>query len=237
MSQLPSTSRSGKLKLPRRRVTSATRSGPRRTLSGRHSAKNRRQQLIETGLRVFAKHGFRGATTRQLAQAAGVTEALIFKHFADKNELYAAILEQKASESDADRWFSELDGLRAQGDDAALLRGVYRRIVGRHERDPHFLRLMIYSALEQHPLARQLQDSQGGRLYSFLERFVVARQRAGHFRSGSPAVLVRAILALPVYHVVLRRLFRPSWPAVDPDELIETGVECMLAGLKSTQHG
>lgn len=192
----------------------------------------RRQQLIDTGLRVFAVHGFSGTTTRELAQAAGVTEAVIFKHFQDKDALYTAILGQKANEADAELWFAELDRFRVQGDDAGLLRALYRHIVDRHERDPHFLRLMIYSALEQHPLARRVQDSQGGRLYSVLERFITGGQRARRFRSGSPAVLVRAILALPVYHIVLRRLFKPSWPAVEPEDLIATGVQFVLAGLK-----
>ena len=94
---------------------------------------------------------------------------------------------------------------------------------------------MVYSALEDHPLAPQLQDSQASRLYSFLERFVTTRQREGRFRSGAPAVLVRAILSLPVYHVMLRRLFRPSWPAVDPNELIDLGPQCILAGLRATR--
>jgi AcrR family transcriptional regulator len=232
MPQLPSRSRSARSTRRHVRDTSAA-TGRSRSVT-RHPPHSRQQQLIETGLSVFAKHGFRGTTTRQLAEAAGVTEALIFKHFADKNELYAAILGQKASDADAERWFTELEDLYARGEDAGLLRAVYRRIIGRHERDPHFLRLMVYSALEEHPLARRLQDSQGGRLYAFLERFVVSRQRRGHFRSGSPAVFVRMILALPVYHIVLRRLFRPSWPAVRPEELIETGAECVLAGLRST---
>jgi TetR/AcrR family transcriptional regulator len=192
--------------------------------------------LIETGLRVFAKHGFRGATTRQLADAAGVTEAVIFKHFADKNELYAAILGQKASDADAAEWLAELEALHARGADADVLRRVYQRIIGRHERDPYFLRLMIYSALEEHPLARRLQDAQGGRLYAFLERFVTSRQRTGHFRIAPPATLVRLILAVPSYHIILRRLFRPAWPAVDPEELIETGVQFVLAGLKPTRR-
>jgi TetR/AcrR family transcriptional regulator len=197
---------------------------------------SRPKQLIETGLRVFARHGFRGTTTRQLAAAAGVTEALIFKYFADKDELYAAILENKASDADAERWLTELQNLYARGDDAGLLGAVYERIIGRHERDPYFLRLMIYSALEEHPLARRLQDSQGGQLYALLERFVTSRQRAGRFRSGSPAVLIRIILAIPVYHVLLRRVFKPSWPAIEPQELIQTGLQCVLAGLKSTRH-
>jgi len=232
MPQLPGTTRSRRSKGSRGRAPVGASVGRRRK-GIRHSAESRRQQLIETGLRVFAKHGFRGTTTRQLADAAGVTEAVIFKHFADKNELYAAILEQKASDADADLWLTELEDLSARGADADVLRVLYRRIVGRHERDPYFLRLMVYSALEEHPLARRLQDAQGGRLYAFLERFVVSRQRTGQFRHAPPAVLVRLILALPVYHNVLRRLFRPAWPVVAAEELIETGVQCMLAGLKS----
>ena len=235
MPELPATSRSRRSTRPRPGARTAAPIDRRRARP-RHSAASRRQQLIETGLRVFAKHGFRGTTTRELADAAGVTEAVIFKHFEDKNELYAAILGQKASEADAERWFTELERHQARGADADLLRCVYGWIVGRHERDPYFLRLMVYSALEEHPLARRLQDSQGGRLYAFLERFVKSRQRAGHFRHAPPAVLVRLILAPPVYHIMLRRLFRPSWPAVEPDELIETFVQSVLAGLKSTAH-
>ena len=235
MPQLSAASRSRRSTSPRGRARTVTSINRHRT-NIRHSAESRRQQLIETGLRVFAKHGFRGTTTRQLAEAAGVTEAVIFKHFADKNELYAAILGQKASETDAELWFSELEELDRRGADADVLRVVYQRIVGRHERDPYFLRLMIYSALEEHPLARRMQDSQGGRLYAFLERFVTSRQRSGRFRAASPAVLVRMILALPVYHVILRRLFRPSWPAVEPEELIQTGVQSVLAGLKSASR-
>jgi TetR/AcrR family transcriptional regulator len=232
MRQLSATSRSRRSTSPRGRSRPAASVSRGRT-TPRHSAESRRQQLIETGLRVFAKHGFRGTTTRQLADAAGVTEAVIFKHFADKNELYAAILGQKSSDADAELWFSELEELDARGADADVLRVVYQRIVGRHERDPYFLRLMIYSALEEHPLAHRMQDSQGGRLYAFLERFVTTRQRIGRFRAAPPAVLVRMILALPVYHVVLRRLFRPSWPSVEPEALIKTGVQTVLAGLKS----
>jgi len=235
MSQLPATSRSRRSTRPRARTRAAAPVGRHRARP-RYSAASRRRQLIETGLRVFAKHGFRGTTTRELADAAGVTEAVIFKHFADKNELYAAILGQKASEADAERWFTELEEHDARGADADVLRAVYEWIVGRHERDPYFLRLMVYSALEEHPLARRLQDSQGGRLYAFLERFVKSRQRTRRFRAAPPAVLVRLILAPPVYHIMLRRLFKPSWPAVEPDELIETGVQSVLAGLKSTPH-
>ena len=59
----------------------------------------RREQLMGTALKLFADHGFRGTTTRRIAEEAGVTEAVIFQHFADKDALYAAILEAKAGDA------------------------------------------------------------------------------------------------------------------------------------------
>lgn len=190
----------------------------------------RREQLINTALRLFAEHGFRGTTTRRIAADAGVTEAVIFQHFPDKDALYAAILEAKASDPWAQQWYADLDRLVTAGDAGAVLRCLFVGIVDLHERDPHHLRLMVYSALEQHPLAARLQP-RTARLYEVLERFILEGQRAGRFRQGSPAVLVRAIAALPLYHVIQRRLFKTPWPAVTRDELIDTGVRFALSGL------
>lgn len=51
----------------------------------------RRDQILSAALRVFADRGFHGATTRELAKAAGVSEALMFRHFPTKEDLYAAL--------------------------------------------------------------------------------------------------------------------------------------------------
>src|SRR5262245_34219040 len=100
----------------RRRSTGHTVRPQRLTMT------ERRQQLIDAGLRVFAERGFRGATTRQIAAAAGVTEAVIFQHFPDKDSLYAAILEQKAGEPQAEQWLSELEARWAANDDEGVIR-------------------------------------------------------------------------------------------------------------------
>lgn len=56
-------------------------------------ALERREQIIETALRLFAQQGFDGTSTKQIAQAAGITEGLIFHYFATKADLLAAVLE------------------------------------------------------------------------------------------------------------------------------------------------
>jgi AcrR family transcriptional regulator len=47
-----------------------------------------RQALIEAALEVFLRHGFARATTREIAQTAGVAEGTIYRHFADKYALF-----------------------------------------------------------------------------------------------------------------------------------------------------
>src|SRR5512140_3288182 len=59
----------------------------------RVTAEDRRQQLIGVAKELFAARGFEGTTTRELAERAGVNEALIFRHFPSKDELYWAVLQ------------------------------------------------------------------------------------------------------------------------------------------------
>ncbi|WP_293046534.1 TetR/AcrR family transcriptional regulator [Mycobacterium sp.] len=56
----------------------------------RLSADERREQIIESARLVFEQAGFDGARTRDLATAAGVNEALLYRHFASKEELFEA---------------------------------------------------------------------------------------------------------------------------------------------------
>jgi AcrR family transcriptional regulator len=55
------------------------------------SSDERRTAIIQAVRRVFAERGFHGTTTRALADAAGVSEALLFKHFPNKEALFSAI--------------------------------------------------------------------------------------------------------------------------------------------------
>jgi AcrR family transcriptional regulator len=59
----------------------------------RLSSAERRQTIVEAARGVFAENGFDGTTTRALAKAAGVSEALLYKHFPSKESLYTAMLD------------------------------------------------------------------------------------------------------------------------------------------------
>jgi AcrR family transcriptional regulator len=56
-------------------------------------AAERRRLLIETAIRVFSEGSYRGTTTAEIARAAGVSEPILYRHFASKRELYLAALD------------------------------------------------------------------------------------------------------------------------------------------------
>lgn len=57
----------------------------------RMSAEDRRLAILEAAMPLFAEHGLNGVTTRQLAEAAGVSEALLYRHFESKEALFEGI--------------------------------------------------------------------------------------------------------------------------------------------------
>jgi len=56
----------------------------------------RRKAIVGAAMPLFARHGFAGTTTKEIAKAAGVSEALVFQHFPSKAALYQEILQQAA---------------------------------------------------------------------------------------------------------------------------------------------
>jgi AcrR family transcriptional regulator len=60
----------------------------------RQTAPERRQTLLQAALDLFSAQGYDGTTTRAVAERAGVTEALLFKHFHTKQELLSAVVEE-----------------------------------------------------------------------------------------------------------------------------------------------
>src|SRR5271168_2300415 len=90
--------------------------------AGRMNAGDRRLQLLDAALELFSRKGFGGATTKEIAAAAGVTEAIIFRHFPSKQALYTAVLDSKAESCSHEEWLSDIRAHMDRDDDAGVLR-------------------------------------------------------------------------------------------------------------------
>src|ERR1051325_8274222 len=119
------------------------------TGSGRMAGEERRSQILTVAVSLFSQRGFRGTTTKEIAHAAGVSEAMVFRHFATKEELYAAILDHKACGHD--KFDPEVMAAEAieRKDDRAVFETLALGALNHHEKDPEFQRLLLHSALEK----------------------------------------------------------------------------------------
>ncbi len=118
----------------------------------------RRQLILGAAKRCFARNGFAGTTTKSVAAAAAISEALLFKHFPSKAALYAEIL---AEECEADPALAHLLG--QEPSTAALvelMQSMVRHFLdiadGPDVEEAQRLRLMVTSHLDDGEFARLL---------------------------------------------------------------------------------
>lgn len=160
----------------------------------------RRQQLLQVAMRLFSEKGFSGTTTKEIAQSAGVSEATVFKHFSNKDELYSAILDQKACDRDFANPFEKIADYIAAKDDFGVFYTMALNALDKHDQDEDFLRLMMHSALEGHDLARIFFENFVFEVYEFLGSYISQRQADGVFREVEPRVVVRSFIGMFVHH-------------------------------------
>ncbi len=190
---------------------------------------DRRQQIIATAMELFGKKGFRGTTTRDLATEADVNEAIIFRHFKTKEELYTAIIEQKAGERDS--YHEELERLATVGDDEQFLEAVGRTFLEKHETDTTFMRLLLFSALEGHQLSDMFVSSMAER--HPIANYIKRRIGDGAFRQVDPQLAARALMGMFASFIMWQEIFgfKNKQPR-DREEVVRIFVSIFLSGMR-----
>src|SRR5271166_1507603 len=155
----------------------------------------RRDAIIAAAVRLFSEKGFRGATTRELAAALDVTEPVIYQHFETKRDLYRAIIESKARERRQDNeYWQDVENPRG---DREFFGAVARLMLQRIERDPSYLRLLLFSALEGHELADLFFERDAVEIYGRVSGYIRKRIEEGAFRSNiDPDCAGRALVGM-----------------------------------------
>lgn len=197
----------------------------------------RRLQIVRVATSLFSERGFRGTTTKQIAQAANVSEAIIFRHFATKEELYAAILDDKACGADFEETRAAMAKIMATGDDRAVFTTLASQMLQHHEDDQQFMRLLLYSALEGHELFRMFWDRNVRVLAEFLRGYTRERQRQKAFRNLDPKIVVRAFTGMIMHHSLVNNLFDKSHDLLDieHDDAARLFTEILLHGVAATE--
>ena len=164
---------------------------PRKKLT----AAERRSQIVTAATNLFSARGFRGVTTKDLAKACGVSEPVLYEHFADKNELYFALLEEACLDhQDIELKIDEAFASNAAP--AEFFLNLAEMIIRFLDKNPNIFRLILFSALEGHSLAELHFEHRMKPFQAMLMRRIRADIASGALRPCDPSVAARVFIGM-----------------------------------------
>ena len=195
-------------------------------------AGDRRRQLLDVALSLFANKGFEGTTTREIASAAGVTEAVIFRHFTSKQALYMAVLDSKVQAIGLDEWLKETRNCMDRNDDAGLIRTIMAGIVLEYRTDPRYERVRLFAALEGHEVGLAHYRQFALPIAQVLTEYIERRQRENAFCDFDPQAILAAIAGMAQNYAVLTEMFGFACPAITDEQIIGTFTAIVMNGIQ-----
>lgn len=202
----------------------------------RMSGEDRRRQLIEVAIDLFSRRGFAGTTTKEIAVAAGVTEAIIFRHFATKQDLYKAILDYKCQGKGAHEWLAGIQKLMDANDDEGLFRLVVSVMIAAHRDEPQFQRLLLYAALEGHELAIMHHNQMKLPIGEKFKEYIVRRQQQGALRHCDPALVLHALAGIPQFYAMQKYVHKCCELPLTDEQVVDAFMLILMNGLRNTEQ-
>lgn len=173
--------------------------------AARIPAVERRRQILAVATTLFARQGFQGTKTREISEKASVNEAILFRHFPTKEELYWAVLDEKCK---ARRGFVELKSLLHSARPVAeVFAAIAEGLLRRNMEDASVLRLWLFSGLENHRLYRRFYRAYMADYYDLLADYIRTQIRAGAFRAVNPFLAARGFLGMLLDYILSQGVF------------------------------
>ena len=158
----------------------------------RLSAPARKKQIIDIAMKLFSEQGFDGTSTRQIADAAGVNEAIIFRHFKTKEDLYWAVLADRMERTGRNRRIREL--LESNGETREVMVAIAEAMLDRTSDDTAMTRLLLYSALRTRDLSERFFQTYAQENFELMAEFIRRRIEESKFRAVDPMIAARSFL-------------------------------------------
>jgi AcrR family transcriptional regulator len=193
------------------------------------TVEDRRKEILEAALRVFAKKGFSGASNKDIAREAGITPGLIYHYFESKEALLKAIY---ADRSPVNIIRSMPETILALPPEEFLRFAVKQMLTGvENERFLPLMRLYLPEAI-YHPELAPFMTAIIAQGSQFMEGYLAAKMETGELRKTDPA-LVTELLMGGVMNMVMRRqlLHDPIALKYSQDQIVESVVSLAWRGL------
>jgi len=145
-------------------------------MAGTSRPANRRDQILRESTILFATHGYDGTSIRVIAKSCKITEAAIYRHFENKENLYESVIGDKASQHDIE---GKLAPSKGQGTIEEILTVIAEHILSLADGDPQLMQLMFRNSFQTGPVARRLFQEIRLPYIEFLAQELDERQKSG----------------------------------------------------------
>jgi len=176
----------------------------------------RRQQILSACIEEFAAHGYRGASTERMAEAAGISKGLLFYHFKNKKNLYLYIVDH-AARIMSDKLSEKLTDVEGDFFDRLIQTGFMKLRLGWEE--PELYRILLDSYIHTPPDVREEIKTRYGA--------ILGDARRSYYKDLDPALLKEGVdpkMAVEALMLLIEGLYQrklPLFQQMNPEEVLK----------------
>jgi AcrR family transcriptional regulator len=213
----------------------------RAQLQGKGARKARRgpltrKQILDASLRLFSEKGFARTSVRDIARAAGITDAAIYYHFASKRDVFEALFEERGITSA----LSELEQATPTQPLLETLSRIAIAALGIMQRNKDFMKVLLSEAMSEDPVAtddyrmvtERWRNAEARILRDFIQR--------GDLLPIDVDLAARQLVVLSVGPFMDELMSGPDQDGPDPSpqlvERVRTAVQQFVRGLLASQR-
>ena len=186
-------------------------------------------RLVEAAVQLFSQHGFRGTSTRDIAQLAGMNEATLFRYFARKTDLFWAAAESRLNRLKFGRELQR--GLARDLDPDIVVPMLASFMVENLSEHPELVRL-LYVARFELPGADQVFREHLGPLFDAIHAYFTRCAAKGLIRDLDPAIATLGLAGAVSAHLNLYELFTENGTPWDAQAAAPAYAQFWLHGLQ-----
>ncbi len=176
----------------------------------------KKEAILTAATQAFAAHGFDGASTSAIARSAGVTQPLVYHHFASKDALWRAVLDALFAQM-AERLL-EAQTPEVSGGLEDQLRAMLRVFVLYVGENAALARIMAFETFVASPRFYYVFDEHIAPLISGVRGLLGQAQDEGVIRRDIDLILLRNIIVGSSTYLVLSAEGSRRLDGVDPDD-------------------
>ncbi len=192
----------------------------------------RRTQILMGAARVFTEKGYHKATTKEIAQAAGVSEGTIYNYFDNKRELLLAMIELLALQS-----LKSIIANQPPTDPKEFITMILRDRYQLAQERGYLVMPILAEMFTDAELRQEAYRKLAMPVAALLEQYIQNHIDSGLFRPVNPVIVTRMFIGAIVVNFTMKLAnLDPRYKDISPDALIEELASLFRGMLLNPEH-